>query len=233
MPTIWKRNNKWQAQVRKKGTLPISKTFIKRSGALSWTTAVEADFERAQWFHYTQHNGLPSLKCWIGTHGEINVFVEDPTNLYAKSALTVCLWFQHDSKWRKLDDTVPLSKQLGSQILHLCPLPSWKNGRGQRKYKALGGEVRERVGRLVRSSIGVLLMSATRKINADLEAEKAAKLAMYRPFDEVGGEDSLSLDIMLYSSPALRRPSARRSASAAFWNGLNSLINETDSGSAI
>ena len=52
MATIRKRKDKWQAQVRKQGKLPISKTFIKRSDAQSWARMVEADIERGQWFNH-------------------------------------------------------------------------------------------------------------------------------------------------------------------------------------
>lgn len=42
MPSIRKHRNKWQSQVRIKGTPPISKSFDKRSDAVAWSQLMES-----------------------------------------------------------------------------------------------------------------------------------------------------------------------------------------------
>lgn len=46
MPTIRKRQGRWQAQVRKAGTLPISKTFEQYADAVTWARVQEGKLSR-------------------------------------------------------------------------------------------------------------------------------------------------------------------------------------------
>jgi hypothetical protein len=47
MAAFRKRNNKWQAQVRIKGHVPRTKSFIKKRDAESWARKVEAELEES------------------------------------------------------------------------------------------------------------------------------------------------------------------------------------------
>ena len=47
MATLRKRNDKWQAQVRKTGYQPRSKSFTTRADALRWIRDTELELERA------------------------------------------------------------------------------------------------------------------------------------------------------------------------------------------
>jgi|SRR5688572_12333598 len=46
MATIRKRGTKWQAQVRRLGTAPITRSFLQRADAMAWARQVEADADR-------------------------------------------------------------------------------------------------------------------------------------------------------------------------------------------
>ena len=46
MATIRKRNGRYQAQVRRKGYRPVSKTFTNITTAKKWIKAAESDMER-------------------------------------------------------------------------------------------------------------------------------------------------------------------------------------------
>ena len=46
MATIRKRGTKWQAQVRRLGTAPITRSFLQRADAVAWARQVEADADR-------------------------------------------------------------------------------------------------------------------------------------------------------------------------------------------
>ncbi len=46
MATIRKRNGRYQAQVRRKGYCPVSKTFTSITSAKKWIKATESDMER-------------------------------------------------------------------------------------------------------------------------------------------------------------------------------------------
>ncbi|TPM99531.1 site-specific integrase [Mesorhizobium sp. B2-1-3A] len=47
MASLRKRNDKWQAQVRRTGHTPISKTFINRADALRWIRQTEQELDRS------------------------------------------------------------------------------------------------------------------------------------------------------------------------------------------
>ena len=47
MATIRKRGQSWQVQVRKAGSSPINRTFLRKSDAEKWARQLEADIERA------------------------------------------------------------------------------------------------------------------------------------------------------------------------------------------
>lgn len=48
MATVRKRNGKWQVQVRRQGTLPVSKTFHKKADADAWAKSVELRIDRGE-----------------------------------------------------------------------------------------------------------------------------------------------------------------------------------------
>jgi integrase len=54
MATIRKRGNKYQAQIRKKGEKPISKSFLKRADAEKWVATVEGDMARGEYTDKTK-----------------------------------------------------------------------------------------------------------------------------------------------------------------------------------
>ena len=46
MANFRKRNNGWQAQIRKKGLPSITKTFIQKKDALTWASTIESEINR-------------------------------------------------------------------------------------------------------------------------------------------------------------------------------------------
>ncbi len=46
MANFRKRNNGWQAQIRKKGLPSITKTFTQRKDALAWANTIESEIDR-------------------------------------------------------------------------------------------------------------------------------------------------------------------------------------------
>lgn len=46
MATFRCRNGKWQARIIRKGQIPVSKTFIKKSDAKCWARAIEAEMDK-------------------------------------------------------------------------------------------------------------------------------------------------------------------------------------------
>ncbi|MBP1152762.1 site-specific integrase [Methylocaldum sp. RMAD-M] len=46
MATLRKRGNRWEAQIRRNGSKPITKTFDRRSDALTWANTVESEISR-------------------------------------------------------------------------------------------------------------------------------------------------------------------------------------------
>lgn len=46
MATIRKRGEKWQAQVRRKGSPPLSRSFVRKADADKWARQVEAEADR-------------------------------------------------------------------------------------------------------------------------------------------------------------------------------------------
>jgi len=53
MATFRKQGNSWQAQVRKKGEHPISKSFRLKSEALTWAHTVESELDRGIYINYS------------------------------------------------------------------------------------------------------------------------------------------------------------------------------------
>src|SRR5262245_23749132 len=48
MATIRKRGNKWQVQIRRLGTPPISRTFLRRANAEEWAREIELQADRRE-----------------------------------------------------------------------------------------------------------------------------------------------------------------------------------------
>ena len=46
MASIRKRGTKWQAQVRRKGRVPLARSFDRKADAVSWANRIELELEQ-------------------------------------------------------------------------------------------------------------------------------------------------------------------------------------------
>ncbi len=107
MATIRFRNGKFQAQVRRLGFAPQSKTFISKKDALAWTkrtetlldmgeipTAANADLKLADLIARYLETVTPAKKCWPQETRRLDKLLRDPIAKTKLSALTPALFAQ-------------------------------------------------------------------------------------------------------------------------------------------
>jgi len=128
MPSIRKRNQKWQVQIRRKGSTPVTRTFTRKSDAEHWARSMEARADRHDLPHDVQELKRISVanllvryrdtvverkRCRVVERSIINVMMRAPFAHVMLSELSPTLLSEYRDARLAIVAPVTINRELG------------------------------------------------------------------------------------------------------------------------